>query len=191
MLNHRTLGALALAAATAFTPTAFAQQDAAPQTTAMLLQQTDADAATALEALYTKLPETRELIAGAKGILVLPDVRAGGAILGTEYGHGVLCVPGEPNTYYNARTASVGAQLGFESKSVILVFLTQKALDRFRNSKGWTVGVDGSVAFMKAGKSGSFDTNTARAAIVGFVETKQGLMFDLSLKGARFTKAPV
>jgi lipid-binding SYLF domain-containing protein len=85
----------------------------------------------------------------------------------------------------------VGAQLGFESKSVILVFLTQNALDRFRNSKGWTVGADGSVAFVKNGKSGTFDTNTARHSIVGFVETKEGLMFDLSLTGTHFSKAPV
>ncbi|AOL05550.1 hypothetical protein WI95_10055 [Burkholderia contaminans] len=155
------------------------------------MQQTDTDANVALDRLYSRAPEARELIANAKGVLVLPDVRAGGAVLGTEYGRGVLRVPGAPNSYYNMRTASVGAQLGFESKSVVLVFLTQNALDRFRNSKGWTVGVDGSVAFLKYGKSGQLDTNTGRHAIVGFVETKQGLMFDLSLKGTHFTKAPV
>ncbi|SDE46797.1 lipid-binding SYLF domain-containing protein [Paraburkholderia lycopersici] len=191
MFNKRLLSALALAAATTITPTAFAQQDTAPETTASLLKQTDADANTALDSLYARAPETRELIAGAKGVLIIPDVRAGGAILGTEYGHGVLRVPGMPDTYYNARTASIGAQFGFESKSEILVFLTQNALDRFRNSKGWTVGVDGSVAILKHGKGGRFDTNTGRHAIVGFVETKQGLMFDLSLAGTHFTKAPV
>ncbi|MFM0511733.1 lipid-binding SYLF domain-containing protein [Paraburkholderia sp. RL17-373-BIF-A] len=192
MFNKQTLSALALAVAAAIAPAAFAQQDAAqPQTTVALLQQTDVDASAALEHLYTKSPETRELIASAKGVLILPDVRAGGAILGAEYGRGVLRVPGAPNTYYNAKAASVGAQLGFESKSVILVFLTQNALDRFRNSKGWTAGVDGSVAFAKSGQSGKFDTNTARHAIVGFVETKEGLMFDLSLTGTHFSKAPV
>ncbi|VVD29902.1 conserved protein of unknown function [Paraburkholderia dioscoreae] len=72
-----------------------------------------------------------------------------------------------------------------------LVFLTQNALDRFRNSKSWTLGVDGSVAFFKSGENGKFDTNTARHSIVGVVETKEGLMFDLSLKGTHFSKAPV
>jgi hypothetical protein len=52
MFNKRTLSALALAAAASIAPAAFAQQDATPpQNTAALLQQTDADASTALEKL--------------------------------------------------------------------------------------------------------------------------------------------
>ncbi|WP_268808165.1 YSC84-related protein, partial [Caballeronia terrestris] len=96
-----------------------------------------------------------------------------------------------PNQYYNARTATIGARLGYETESVILVFLTKESLDRFRESKSWTVGVDRSVALFKVGKSGQFDTNTARHAIMGFVDTKEALMFDLSLVGTYFSKAPV
>ncbi|SAL66434.1 lipid-binding SYLF domain-containing protein [Caballeronia humi] len=156
-----------------------------------MLQQTDADAGAALEGIYTKAPDSRELISSANGVLIFPDVRAGGAVLGVEYGRGVLCVPGAPNQYYNARTATIGARLGYETESVILVFLTKESLDRFRESKSWTVGVDRSVALFKVGKSGQFDTNTARHAIMGFVDTKEALMFDLSLVGTYFSKAPV
>ncbi|CAG9237626.1 Lipoprotein [Paraburkholderia caribensis] len=192
MFSNQIISALLIAAAVTAIPAAFAEQEGTnTQDTAGYVQQTDSDASAALERLYAKAPGTRELLAGANGVLVFPDVRAGGAILGAEYGRGVLRVPGAPNTYYNAKTASVGARLGYESKSVILVFLTQESLDRFRKSKGWTVGVDGSVVLFKAGKSGKFDTNTARHAIMGFVDTKSGLMFDLSLTGTHFSKAPV
>ncbi|WP_087648940.1 lipid-binding SYLF domain-containing protein [Caballeronia choica] len=192
MFNGCAHPALAMAALVAMVPAAFAGQDAsAGQSLAAMLQQTDADAGAALEGIYTKAPDSRELISSANGVLIFPDVRAGGAVLGVEYGRGVLCVPGAPNQYYNARTATIGARLGYESESVILVFLIKDSLDRFRESKSWTVGVDRSVALFKVGKSGQFDTNTARHAIMGFVDTKEALMFDLSLVGTYFSKAPV
>ncbi|CAN7791479.1 YSC84-related protein [Caballeronia sp. LjRoot34] len=191
MLKARTIAIVAMSAASWMIPVAYAQQDGAPQTTVALVHQTDADADAALERLYAKAPEAHGLIASAKGVLVFPNIRAGGAVLGVEYGHGVLRTSGGPSTYYNAMTGSVGAQFGFESKSVILVFLTQQALDRFRSGKGWTAGVDGSVALLKVGASGKLDSNTARSSIVGFVQTNAGLMFNLSLTGTHFTKAPV
>jgi len=190
MISARTIAVLTVTAATWLIPAAYAQEDV-PQTAASAIRQTDVDADATLNRLYAKAPETRQLVAEAKGVLVFPTVRAGGAVLGVEYGHGVLRTRGGPNAYYNVMTGSVGAQLGYESKSVVLLFLTQEALDRFRNGKGWTVGVDGSVALLKVGAGGKLDTNTARSSIVGFVTTEKGLMVDLSLTGTRFTKAPV
>jgi len=49
----------------------------------------------------------------------------------------------------------------------------------------------GAALEQQVGAGGNLDTNTARSSIVGFVETKEGLMFDLSLAGTRFTKTPV
>ena len=49
-----------------------------------------------------------------------------------------------------ARTASgsIGFQLGAQAKSIVIAFMTQEALDKFRASDGWKVGVDGSVALI-------------------------------------------
>ncbi|WP_144158139.1 YSC84-related protein [Paraburkholderia sp. BCC1885] len=190
MIRARTIAILTVTTAAWLIPAAYAQQDVS-QATAAVVQKTDVDADAALNRLYAKTPDARELVAEAKGVLVFPGVRAGGAVLGVEYGHGVLRSAGTPNNYYNVMTGSVGATLGYESKSVVLLFLTQEALDRFRNGNGWTAGVDGSVALLSLGESGKVDTNTAHSSIVGFVLTKKGLMVDLSLTGTRFTKAPV
>lgn len=190
MNKIRMLTVVMLVCANCFVLEARAQDDQ-NQTTSEQVKKIDVDADIALNALYEKTPQVRELAAEAKGVLVLPSVRAGGAVIGVEYGKGVLRERGQPSAYYNAITGSVGAQLGYESKSVILLFMTQQALNHFRNTKGWTAGVDGSIALAKTGASGKLDTNTGRASIIGFVVTKQGLMFDLSLTGTHFIKAPV
>ena len=68
------------------------------------------------------------------------------------------------------------------------MFMTREALDRFRSSDGWEVGVDGSVTVIKVGIASEIDTNTVRAPVIGFVFGEHGLMANLSLEGAKFTK---
>jgi len=70
-------------------------------------------------------------------------------------------------------------------------FMTQDALDKFRASQGWTVGVDGSVALATIGANGQIDTNTARAPIIAFVLTNAGLTADLSLSGTKIGKLDI
>ena len=71
---------------------------------------------------------------------------------------------------------------------MILVFLEQPALDEFRASDGWKAGVDGSVNLIKVGTGGSIDTDNVRDPIVGFILTNEGLMFNVTLEGSKFTK---
>jgi len=66
--------------------------------------------------------------------------------------------------------------------------MAQHELEKFRNSKGWTAGVDGSVALVKIGANGNIDTNTMHAPIIGFVMTDTGLMANLSLEGTKITR---
>lgn len=85
-----------------------------------------------------------EFLALAKGVLVFPKVVKAGFGIGAEYGEGALRVGGKTVDYYSTAAASIGLQLGAQSKSIVLVFMQQSALDSFRSSKGWEVGVDGS-----------------------------------------------
>jgi len=78
--------------------------------------------------------------------------------------------------------------VGAQAKTVILVFMQKAALDKFRNSEGWKVGVDGSVAVIDVGGGGSVDTNTVKDPIVGFIFDNKGLMLNLTLEGSKFTK---
>lgn len=73
-------------------------------------------------------------------------------------------------------------------KDIILLFMTDEALNKFRGSKGWEAGVDGNDAliFVVAGERA--DTTTSKDPIVGFVFDAKGLIADISLKRAKFSK---
>ena len=75
-----------------------------------------------------------------------------------------------------------------QTKTVIILFLDQAALDGFRESAGWEAGVDGSVALVKVGAGGEIDTSNIKDPIVGFVFGNKGLMANLTLEGSKYTK---
>ena len=66
--------------------------------------------------------------------------------------------------------------------------MTREALDKFRNSEGWKVGVDGSVALIDLGAGKSIDSQNVKDPVVGFVFGSKGLMYNLTLEGTKFTK---
>jgi lipid-binding SYLF domain-containing protein len=146
-----------------------------------------------LDRLYSQVKGSRELVEKANGVLVFPRVLAAGLVVGGEYGKGALRVSGAnegyaTQNYYSIGSVSVGLQAGAQSKAVIILFMTQEALDKFRNSKGWTAGADASVAIMKVGANGEIDTTTANNPVEGFVLTNAGLMANLNLEGTKISK---
>ncbi|MFC4277217.1 BPSL1445 family SYLF domain-containing lipoprotein [Achromobacter aloeverae] len=157
-------------------------------TSANKRQELNSGADATLNRLYSSVPGSREMGNKAKGILVFPNVLAAGFLFGAEYGQGVLKVGGAPSGYYSTTTGSFGLQAGAQSKAVIIMFMTQPELDKFRNSNGWTAGADASVALAKIGANGAVDTTTARQAVVAFVLTNAGLMANLSIEGTKISK---
>ncbi len=141
-----------------------------------------------MDRLYQTTPGSRELVAKARGVLVFPKVIAAGLVVGGEYGQGVLRVNGGPDSYYRTTTGSVGWQIGAQSRALVFLFMTQEALDKFRAGKGWSGGVDASVALLKAGANGVVDVNAAGASTFAFVMTNAGLMANLSLEGTKITR---
>jgi len=144
-----------------------------------------------LSKLYSSTSSAQSLSHDAKGILVFPKILAAGFIVGAEYGEGALRVAGSPAGYYRTTTASFGFIAGAQSKALILMFMTDDALKNFQQSKGWTAGVDGSIAVATIGANGQVDTNTAKAPIIGFVQTNAGLMGNLSLEGTKISKLDI
>jgi lipid-binding SYLF domain-containing protein len=129
-----------------------------------------------------------EFLQAAKGVLVIPRVVQAGFIVGGKYGDGALRIGGKSVGYYNLAAGSVGLQIGAQQSNVLLCFMDEAALKKFRASKGWQVGVDGSVVLVTLGAGGSVDTTKLKEPIVGFVYGQQGLMADISLEGLKFTK---
>lgn len=142
----------------------------------------------ALKRFQTEVSGGDRFLEKAKGVLVFPDVIKAGFGIGGEYGEGALRIGGSTVDYYNTAGASIGFQLGAQQKTVILVFMTDEALQQFRNSDGWKAGVDGSVAVVEWGVGEDINTTDIRDPIVGFVFSNKGLMYNLTLEGAKFTK---
>ena len=141
-----------------------------------------------LKTFRTEVAGGGEFLKRAQGVLVFPKVIKAGFGIGGEYGEGALQINGKTVNYYSTAAASIGLQLGAQSKSVVVVFLTQEALTRFRNSKGWKAGVDGSVAVVEWGAGEDINTVDFEDPIVGFVFSNKGLMFNLTLEGSKFSK---
>ncbi|GAB7125922.1 lipoprotein [Silvimonas sp. JCM 19000] len=148
----------------------------------------DASVDSALAKLYASAKGSKELVAKSQGVLVFPSVLAAGLVVGGEYGEGALRTGGTSSGYYSTAAVSVGLQAGAQSKAVIFLFMTKDALNKFTASKGWTAGVDGSVALAKIGANGDVDTSSVSAPVVGFVLTNAGLMANLNLEGTKVTK---
>ena len=148
----------------------------------------DASVDVAIKRFYTQVGGADEFVKASKGMLVMPNVIKGAFIIGGEYGEGALRIKGKTVDYYNTVSGSIGLQIGGQAKDIILLFMTDEALNKFRKSEGWEAGVDGNVALINVGAGGRADTTTLKDPIVGFVFDAKGLIADISLKGAKFSK---
>jgi lipid-binding SYLF domain-containing protein len=141
-----------------------------------------------LNRLYETTPGSRELVAKAAGVLIFPKAISAGFVVGGEYGNGELRINDRFAGYYRTTTGSVGWQIGAQSRALVFLFMTQESLRKFRNSDGWSVGGDASVAFLKVGANGQIDASVANAPTVAFVMTNAGLMANLTLEGTKVTR---
>lgn len=155
----------------------------------------DASVDAAMDRFYKQVKGGKEFARKAKGLLVMPNVKKGGLIIGGEYGEGALRIHGKSVDYYRIISGSVGFQIGGQARDMVIAFMTEEALKKFRGSRGWEAGVDGSVALISTG-GGDTATTTMKTTemkdpVVGFIFDVKGLMGDMSLKGAKFSKIDV
>ena len=141
-----------------------------------------------LDRFFGKVRGANELADKSVALLVFPSVVKAGIGFGGEYGEGALLVGGRTVDYYNTVSASVGFQLGVQERSIIIAFMTDSALQQFRRTAGWKVGVDGSVAIVTVGIGGSIDTNKITSPVVGFILDPKGLMYNLTLEGSKMSR---
>ncbi|MEM5370542.1 YSC84-related protein [Paraburkholderia azotifigens] len=171
-------------------PTAM-QAAVAAESDAAKRHEIDAKVQGTLSRLYETVKGSKELVSKANGVLVFPSVIKVGFIAGGEYGEGALHVGGKTVGYYSTVSGSFGLQAGAQSKAIVFLFMTQDALSSFRNSKGWSVGGEGSVALLKVGANGEIDTTTATAPVEAIVLTNAGLMGDVSLSGTKVSRLKI
>ncbi len=148
----------------------------------------DANYQETLDRVYASNPGSRELVAKARGVLVFPRVISAGLVVGGAYGEGELREHGRFEGYYRTTTGSVGWQIGAQSRALVFLFLTEDALQRFKDSHGWSGGVDASVALLTVGANGAVDANAAQAPTVAFIMTNAGIMAGATLQGTKVTR---
>jgi len=123
----------------------------------------------------------------AAGYLVFPRAVRAGLGVGAETGEGALRVGGKTLDYFRITSGSIGLQVGAQARSIVIAFMTESALQQFKSSNGWRVGVDGSVAMIDIGVGMTIDSQNVRDPVVGFIFGSAGLMYNLTLEGTRFT----
>ena len=136
-----------------------------------------------LAAFRVESPDGATMMQSAAGVLVFPDVVKIGFGIGGEYGEGALLVDGLPVGYFSISGSSFGLQLGAQSTSRVILFMTERELTRFRRSNGWEAGVDGSITVVGEGEGGDLSKLSADADIVGFVFSGRGRMYNLTFEG--------
>ncbi len=142
----------------------------------------------ALKLFSQQVKGGKEFLNASKGVLVMPNIVKAGLGVGGQYGEGALRIGGKTVEYYSIAAGSVGLQVGAEKMNLILVFMKDEALKKFRTSSGWKAGVDATVAFVDVGADKSLDTASMKEPIVGFVFGQKGAMAAATVEGAKFTK---
>ena len=148
----------------------------------------DASVNASLNRFVNEVKGAKEFLNAAQGVLIIPKVIQGGLVVGAEYGEGALRISGKTVGYYNIASASFGAQIGGEQKDIIIVFMDNTVLKKFRTSKNWSAGVDAKVTVINVGVDESLNTAKIKQPVVGFVFGQKGLIAGATIEGSKFTK---
>jgi lipid-binding SYLF domain-containing protein len=120
----------------------------------------------------------------AKGLLIYPQVLKAGFILGGSGGTGVLVVRGgkgdwsEP-AFYTIGSVTFGLQIGGEAAEVIVMAMSQKAIDSLLASS-FKLGGDTSITVGPAGAGAKVNVTTD---FISFAKSK-GIYAGINLEGA-------
>lgn len=148
----------------------------------------DAGTSKSLVELREHSDRAGELLDKAAGVLVFHDVVKMGFGVGGQYGEGELLVDGAPVAYYSTVGASFGLQIGAQVKTEVILFMTPEALEEFRDSSGYEVGVDTSVAVINLGRGKDVNTRNIKEPVIGFIFSNKGLMYNLTFEGSKITR---
>jgi lipid-binding SYLF domain-containing protein len=149
----------------------------------------NAAVASALVKFRQEVKGADEYLQSAKGVLVIPDVQKVGFVVAAQWGTGALRVGGKTVGYYRMDAGSAGFQAGYQKTSFVFIFFTNKSLNKFRESDGWTVGAETGLTMVDEVAGVSVDSLKNSDAVAGFAFGKEGLMGGWSAKGTKFTPA--
>lgn len=134
------------------------------------------------------LPDYAHLLDISAAVILIPRITAAGLFIGGAYGEGALLEKRNIVDYYAFAMANYGFQFGIQQYGSALFLRTQETVDRFRNRDGFTLGVDLQFTAVKEGEIASVDTTTGATDATGLVYGKKGVVFGLTIDGAKYTR---
>jgi lipid-binding SYLF domain-containing protein len=82
--------------------------------------------------------KARDMLSNAKAVLIVPALVKGGFIFGAEGGDGVLMARNaggwSPPAFYTLSSASFGLQVGLEKSEVVMLIMSDRALDAIKTT---------------------------------------------------------
>ncbi|MFZ0267378.1 YSC84-related protein [Caulobacter sp.] len=148
----------------------------------------DREADEALARLYATSPKAKELGDRARAVLIFPKIVKAGLVVGGQGGDGVLRAGGRTEGYYRIAAASYGLQVGAQTFSFALFFITQSALDYLDKSNGWAIGSGPSIVVLDKGRARATNTTTLKQDVYAVPFGQKGLMAGLGLEGSRISR---
>lgn len=142
----------------------------------------------ALNFLDTEVPGARELGDKAAGILVMPLQTEASLGFGGAYGRGALRIGGATVDYYQATQASFGVQIGAQQYAHAIYFMTDEALQNFRNGLGLTAGGDLKLTMADNAQQIGAETLTAVDPVIGIIFGQAGLIGGASIDGTVYNR---
>jgi lipid-binding SYLF domain-containing protein len=130
----------------------------------------------------------RNHIRDAKAVIIAPEIRKAGFVVGGSGGRAVLLAR-DPDTgsfsgpaFYTIASASIGFQAGIEKSEVVMLVMTEKGLDSLLSSQ-LKLGGDVSIA---AGPVGTGAEKSVTTDVVAFSRSK-GIYGGVNLDGTAVT----
>lgn len=128
------------------------------------------------------------LLRGSKAVMIFPGVIKGGLIFGGEGGSGLLSTQDSDGSwsdpaFYRIGSGSFGFQAGVSSTRMLLIIMTDGALEKMI-AGGAKVGVDASAVAITEGLDAEISTTATRSDIYYYAQTKGGLYAGVSLEGS-------
>jgi lipid-binding SYLF domain-containing protein len=133
-------------------------------------------------------PDMDNLMARAKGVLIIPSYYKAGFILGGAYGDGVLVARlpdgsfGDP-AFYRMTSGSIGLQIGMQSAAVVFIILTEKGMSAVLNDE-FKLGANAGMSIGSVGVGVEAATTTNVGKDIVAYSKNAGLFAGGALEGA-------
>lgn len=139
-----------------------------------------------LEGMLARDADLRPLLDKSAGYAVFPSIGKGAAVVGAAYGRGILYENGRMTGYVELNQGSLGAQLGAQTFSELVVFENKIDVDRLKDGQ-FSLGANVSAVALDRGAAATAEFQDGVAV---FTVPRGGLMAEVSVSGQQINYRP-